>query len=174
MSDRPVADATVLIYLAKTGHLELLDRLFQAVRVPDAVYEECVERGRTDGYRDALAIDTAFERGLVRYSLDEDAATLAEQLMESAELWAGEAAAIAASVELDVRCLTDDHAARTTAEAMGAAVGGTIFVLLSSLDEGRLSPEDYFDAIDALADGSFRMSASLYRRAIEAGRTLEE
>lgn len=174
MSAGPVADATVLISLAKIGHLELLDQLFPTVRVPEAVYEECVDRGRAEGYRDAIAIDAAFERGLMRHRLDEKSSTSARQFKESADLGAGEAAAIAASVELGVRCLTDDHAARQTAQAMGVDVGGNIYVLLSGLDEGILTPDSYLDAIDALTDEGFRMNASLYRQAIEAGRTLEE
>lgn len=72
-----------------------------------------------------------------------------------------------------MRCLTDDHAARTTAESIGVPVGGTIFVLLEALDRGRLSKAAYVSRIDRLADGGFHMSASLYRRAIDAGDEID-
>lgn len=174
MSEAPVADATVLIYLARIGHLSLLDRLYPDVLVPTAVYEECVERGRAEGYQDAITIDGAFEQGLTLLELDLDPARRIEQLRKSAELGSGEAAVIAGAIDRNTRCLTDDRAARQTGEAMGLEVGGTIYVLLRALEEELLSLEDYIDAIDTLVEEGFRMDAKLYRRAIEAGRTLGE
>jgi len=54
-----VADSTVLVYLAKLGELGHLREQFETVLVPEAVYAETVERGRVEGYADALAIDEA-------------------------------------------------------------------------------------------------------------------
>jgi predicted nucleic acid-binding protein len=48
---RVVADATVLIYLAKLGDLHMLVELFESIVVPDAVYEEVGHRGSEEGYR---------------------------------------------------------------------------------------------------------------------------
>lgn len=174
MSGRPVADATVLIYLARIGRLDLLDDLYEAVLVPEPVYTETVVRGREAGYRDALAIDGEFGRSLVRQPLEGDLASAADELRDAAELGAGEAAAITLANHRGVRCLTDDHGARTTAEAMGVAVGGTIFVLLSGLDEDLLTLDRYLGAIDALTEEGFRMDAPLYRQARSAGRRLDE
>lgn len=174
MSEAPVADATVLIYLARIGHLSLLDQLYPDVPVPTSVYEESVEQGRAEGYQDAIAIDEAFTQGLTLLELDSDSARRASQLRKSAELGSGEAAAIAGAIDRSTRCLTDDRAARQTAEAMGLEVGGTIYVLLRALDRGLLSIDDYIDSIDTLVEEGFRMDARLYRRAIEAAHSLEE
>lgn len=174
MSEAPVADATVLIYLARIGHLSLLDELYPDVLVPRSVYEECVERGRSEGYQDAIAIDEAFEHGLTLLELESDTVRRAKQFRNSAGLGSGEAAVIAGALDRSTRCLTDDHSARQTAEAMGLEVGGTIYILFRALDKGLLSLEDYIDAVDTLVEEGFRMDARLYRRAIEAGRTLGE
>lgn len=41
-----VADSSALVALALCGGLELLDRLFEDVRVPQAVYDEVVVEGK--------------------------------------------------------------------------------------------------------------------------------
>ncbi|MEF8855391.1 MAG: hypothetical protein V5A24_07875, partial [Haloarculaceae archaeon] len=68
---------------------------------------------------------------------------------------------------------TDDHAARVTADSLGVDCGGTIYVLLEACSSGLLTGDAYVGRIDELADSGFRMSASLYRRAIEAGTDLD-
>lgn len=174
MSDRPVSDTTVLIYLARIGRLDLLDELFEEVLVPDPVYKESVERGRQAGYRDAQAIDAGFEHSLRRRDLEDELVADADELKRTAELGAGEAAAIVLARAIGQRSLTDDHAARTTAEALDVPVGGTIYVLLLGLEREVLTLDDYDRAVDALTDEGFRMSASLYRQARAAGERVEE
>lgn len=169
MSERGVADATVLIHLARLDRLFLLDGLFESVLVPGAVYEEVVETGREEGYGDALAVDDAIGEVLSLRSLSDETGRRAEDVQESADLGPGEAEAIALALDSDARCLTDDHAARTTAGSLGAPVGGTIYVLLEGFDAGELTREAYVDALEALDESGFRMSARLYRRAVEAG-----
>lgn len=174
MSERGVADATVLIYLARLDALSLLDELFGAVVVPAGVYDEVVETGREEGYGDALSVDDAVGEFLSRRSLSGAARRRAEAVRESAELGAGEAEAIALALESGARCLTDDHAARTTAESLGVPVGGTIYVLLEGLDAGTLTHGEYVDALEELDESGFRMSARLYRRAVEAGAEIAD
>lgn len=168
-----VADSTVLIYLAKLGDLDLLCELFDPVLAPEAVYDEVVKRGHEAGYPDALAVEEATDDCLEIVARTDDVGQVAEQLQETANLGDGEVAAIALAQRRGVRCLTDDHAARTTAESLGVDVGGTLFVLLEARTTGRLTADEYVARIDELSDSGFRMSASLYRRAIEAGTNLD-
>jgi len=168
---RAVADATVLIYLARLGDLHMLDELFESIVVPDAVYEEVVHRGREEGYSDAIAVEDAAESFLDIRSLEGDTAT---RLRETTNLGAGEIAALALAANGDARCLTDDHAARRTAESLDINVGGTIYVFLRALRRDNISLQGFETRLDALDDAGFRMSAELYRRAIEAGEELAE
>lgn len=103
----------------------------------------------------------------------EDVVRSAERLRKTAKLGEGEAAAIALARNRYARCLTDDHAARTTAESRGIEVGGSNFVLLEARSTGILSGEAYADWINDLSDSGFRMCAPLYRRAIETGKNLD-
>lgn len=167
-----VTDSTVLIYLTKLGELSLLRALFDDVLVPVRVYHEVVTRGRDEGYRDALAVDIATEDDLEVAELAGDVRQTADRIRNESSLGSGEAAAIAIALDRNARCLTDDHAARTTATAMGVEVGGTIFVLLAALDSGRLSIDEYLELVDLLSESGFRMSASLYRRAVDAGKSI--
>jgi len=169
MSEVVVTDSTVLIYLAKLDDLSHLDELFDSAYVPETVYEEVVTRGRDEQYADALQVEAAADRFLDVRELPDETANRADEIQESSGLERGECTAIAVAEAEDARCLTDDHAARKTAESLGVAVGGTIYVLLEALDHGRLSFEEYVDELDALTDDGFRMSASLYRRAVDAG-----
>ena len=169
-----VTDATVLIYLAKIDRLDLLDALFDRALVPEAVYEEVVTQGREQGYADALAIDDATDTFLDVRSLSGDANDRATAIEDSTDLGRGEVAAIALALAEDARCLVDDHAARRSAESLGVAVGGTIYVLLEALQAGHVSQDEYVDLLEALDESGFRMSAQLYRRAVEAGEEVEK
>lgn len=172
MSKAVVTDATVLIYLAKLGDLSSLDELFEDVAVSERVYEEVVTRGREEQYADALSVESAADQFLDVRSLSSKMRERATEIQQSAGLERGECTAIALAEAEDARCLTDDHAARKTAESLGVPVGGTIYVHLESLDRGHISYEEYVDKLDDLTDNGFRMSASLYRRAVEAGEEL--
>lgn len=167
-----VADASVLIYLAKLGELSLLADAFESVLVPEAAYTEVVERGRSAGYRDAMAVDEAMGGTLV-LAEDVDAGRVAE-LQDAGGLGRGEAAAIALAAERTARCLTDDHAARSTATSLGVTVGGTLYVLLDGLERGTYGFDGYVGRLDRLTESGFRIDASLYRDAVEAGREVAE
>lgn len=169
-----VADATVLIYLSKLGDLQLLGDAFDGVLVPAGVHVEVVDRGREGGYRDALGVEGATGSILTRVDLDAETGGRAADLAEAAGLGRGEAEAIALAEAEGARCLTDDHAARTTATSLGAPVGGTLYVLLSGLRRGTYSFPGYVARLDELTEHGFRMDASLYREAVEAGRTVAD
>lgn len=143
------------------------------VLVPEAVYDEAVHRGQEEGYPDALAVQKATEDCIDVVAHSAAVVQTAEQLWETAKLGGGAMAAIALTRNRDARCLTDDHAARTTAASIGIDVGGTIFVLLEARPTGILSGDDYVARIDELSNSGCRISASLYRRAIEAGTNLD-
>jgi predicted nucleic acid-binding protein len=174
MSEVVVTDATVLIYLARLGELDYLDNLFEDVYVSKTVYEEVVTRGQEEQYADALPIEAATDRFIDVITLSDETVDRADEIQQSSGLERGECTAIALADEEDARCLTDDHAARKTAESLGLEVNGTIYVLLEVLDRGRISLDEYVEKLDDLTDNGFRISASLYRHAIEKGENLTE
>lgn len=162
-------DSTVLIYLSKVGILGLLDEVFEEVLVPEGVHKEVVVSGLEQGYSDALAVDEA-EFLSVRDVENDDV----EYIRGSANLGLGESEAIVLARTEGCRCLTDDHATRKTAESFGVKVGGTVYVLLAALNHGVIEFEGYEEALGDLANTDFRMKASLYRKALEEGRSTVE
>lgn len=168
-----VTNATPCIYLAKLGRLDTLRDCFEEVVIPEPVYEEVVVEGRDAGYPDAIIVEKACEEWLERRSVTDKDRERVSDLQNSADLGRGETAVIVLGDRIDAtRCLIDDHAARQTARALGIPVGGTIFVLLESLKRDSLSLEEYQQAINDLHQVGFRMSAELYRRAMDAGRDI--
>lgn len=174
MSEVVITDATVLIYLAKLGDLDYLDELFEGANVSEVVYEEVVTRGHEEQYADALPIKEATDQFLDVRTLPDETEARADEIQESSGLERGECTAIALAEKENARCLTDDHAARKTAESLGVEVGGTIYVLLQALDCEQISFEKYESKLDDLTDNGFRMSASLYRKAVQAGEDLTD
>ena len=57
-----VSNSGPLMALAKLNRLSVLKKLYQEVLIPQAVYEEAVVRGMTQGYPDALAIKLFLEQ----------------------------------------------------------------------------------------------------------------
>ncbi|NVM26564.1 MAG: hypothetical protein HWN70_11710 [Desulfobacterales bacterium] len=57
-----VSNSSPLIALAKLNQLSVLKKLFEELLIPQAVYEEAVIRGMTQGYPDALAIKLFLEQ----------------------------------------------------------------------------------------------------------------
>lgn len=174
MGEVVITDATVLIYLAKLDDLDYLNTLFDSANVPETVYEEVVTRGHKEQYADALPIKEATDRFIDVRTLRDETEARADEIRESSGLERGECTAIALAEKETARCLTDDHAARKTAESLGIKVGGTVYVLLEALDSEQISFEKYESKLDDLTDNGFRMSASLYRKAIQAGEDLAD
>jgi predicted nucleic acid-binding protein len=160
-----VVDSTVLIYLSKIDVLRLLDELFEEVLVPEAVHEEVIVSGLEQRYSDALAVDEANFLSVRDVENDD-----IEYLQQSANLGLGESEAITLARMEDCHCLTDDHAARKTAESFGVNVGGTVYVLLAALKDNIIDFNGYEGALSDLADTDFRMKASLYKKALDEGR----
>lgn len=174
MGEVVITDATALIYLAKLDHLNYLDELFEEAYVPKTVYDEVVTRGREEQYADALPVQEATDQLIDVRVLSNETKNRADEVQQSAGLERGECTAIALAEDEGARCLTDDHAARKTAESLNVEVGGTIYVLLEALDREQLSFESYVEKLDDLTDDGFRMSANLYRKAIQAGEDLTD
>lgn len=52
----PIADASPLIYLAKTERLYLLKEFYGLVQITPSVYREVVVKGEEKGFEDAIRV----------------------------------------------------------------------------------------------------------------------
>lgn len=158
-----VCDTTVLLYLSRIGHIDLLPALFDGVWVPDAVRLE-LDMGRL------LRRDTVDPRDLAWLTQ----ASVSREMMSalpSNRLGPGEQAVIAFAHSQGVIAGLDDLQARQLAEALGLRVAGTLGLLLRAKQMGIIpAVRQLVDA--AIAEG-FHMGPALYRDVLElAGEAL--
>lgn len=79
-----VSNTSPLIWLSKTGKINLLKELFQEITIPEEVYTEAVERGLQEGFSDALIIKEAVEQGWIRISqLNKKETALCQKIIEA-------------------------------------------------------------------------------------------
>ena len=125
---RVVADTSALLALYSCGGLPLLDRLFQEVRVPQAVFDECTVAGKPG--KEKLDI----------YLKDKvEGIELSGFMIASSGLGRGELEALALYKRWQAdRLLIDDHRARKLAALNGVAVIGSLGVLLLAISKGHI------------------------------------
>jgi len=123
-----VADTSALLALAACESLELLDALFQEVRVPPAVFRECTETGKPS----ADVLGTYLRERVAEVDLE-------AFVIAAAGLGRGELEAMALYKRLHAdRLLLDDSRARKVARLNGVQVVGSAGVLLLAKSEGLI------------------------------------
>lgn len=115
-----IADSSALVALASCNELELLDKRFDSVNVPDAVYRECTVKGKTGA---DLLSDYLNEKVI---SVDQSTAIITPSGLGAGEL---EAMALYKQQHADF-LLIDDRRARKVAIYNGLNTIGSIGVLL--------------------------------------------
>ena len=159
-----VADASVLIALARIDHLDILPTLFGKVFIPRAVAQE-IEIGGKAG-------SELFKQASWIHVVDLQSLELTDELSSAnrkgMKLDEGEAQAIALALELDADyLLIDERRGRRVAESLGIDLIGVLGVLALAKRKGLL-PE-IRPALDALLRVGFRISNDLYRFVLEDG-----
>ena len=151
---KAVINATPLIALSLTDHLQLLNQLFAEVYVPKSVYEEVVIQGRqrpgSDAVRKAdwLVIQQPTLTSPIPVAL--------------MGLDIGEQDVILLGQELEADWLViDERLGRKIAQAMGFQVKGTLGLLLVACQLGILSRQDAAQIVDTLSSSSIRLSPRL-------------
>ena len=154
-----VSDASILINLARIGKLELLQKLYGEIIVPEAVWQEVVVNGV--GQPGAEEINTAdwVKRTLVKNR------HLVQALRQ--DLDPGESEAIALALELEAELLLmDERLGRESAHYFGLHYIGLIGVLIEARHKGLiLTVKPYLDALRDRA--GFRIAQSLYERVLQ-------
>ncbi|MDZ7380002.1 MAG: DUF3368 domain-containing protein [candidate division KSB1 bacterium] len=155
-----VSDASPLISLAMTGHLELLKHLYQQVLIPDAVYQELI--GNDVERPGAVAVQTL--EWIIAQPVQNEMVVRALH----GELARGEAAAIALAVERQAdMVLIDERRARAVATRLGLNVVGVLGVLVEAKHKA-LIPQLKPILDDLITRAGFWVSAQLYERVLQA------
>lgn len=154
-----ISDASVLINLAIIGHLDLLQKLFQEIIIPEAVFHEVTVKGagkpgdqevRSSDWIQVVTIQNA---------------ELVKTLLE--EIDPGEAEGITLAVEMDAELLLiDEKLGREKAKAFGIKTVGLLGLLLEAKRLELI--ENITDLMDELrARANFKIGKSLYQKVKE-------
>lgn len=130
MAERPAINTSPLIFLTKGGILELLQIASQEIVVPAAVATEIEQYGETD----VTAIALAQTDWLVVVETPP-----VPTVVQNWDLGAGESAVLAwGYVNPGTEVILDDLAARRCAAALGIPARGTLGLVLSAKQQGRI------------------------------------
>ena len=146
-----ISDSTPIISLMKAGRLELLQKLFGVVYIPDAVYRELTEN-------EAFSEEAKLVRECEFLFVEE-----VDNGKSGLDAGESEAIILADEKHSDV-LLMDEHKGRQVAKKMGMAITGTIGILTQAFDEGMLTREDAERCIERMKESGIRISEKLYQR----------
>lgn len=157
-----VSDTTPIISLLKIGQLNLLEKLFQRVMIPEAVYYELTSDGRFQSEAEQIQDSVFIEKVKVTQT------KYVELLRRATGLDIGESEAIIYTDENHAELLLMDEAkGRQVAKQMGLKIMGTVGILLAAHEEGLLRKEEILQCLDILRNSGRHISEALYEQLIE-------
>ena len=153
-----VSDTTPLISLLKINRIDLLEKLFGKVLIPDAVFDELTVDERF--WLEAEQIrQTKFI--IVKSVMNPDAANL---LRRATGLDRGESEAIVLTDECKAALLLMDEAkGRMVSSQMGLKIMGTIGILMAAYEENELSSNEVRECVDGLQHAGRHISQAHYQ-----------
>ena len=152
-----IADTTPIITLMKLQRLDLLEKLFDTVIVPNAVYEEL-----TSNSNYLTEVQMVVECPFLKRCAVSDRQSI-KILREVVGLDAGESEAIALAEENNADLLIiDERKGRRIAKQMELKITGTIGILLQAFDCKILSEEEILSCSERLRNSRIRISDSLF------------
>lgn len=127
MAEPAIINASPLIFLARSRHLDLLHTFASEVWVPETVADEIRQRGANEITAQAIA-DTEW---LITKPSPTTPVTITEW-----RLGAGESAVLALAAEHQLEAIIDDLAGRKCAAALNIPVRGTLGIVLVAKQRG--------------------------------------
>ena len=154
-----ISDSSPLISLALIGNLSLLEKLYNEIYVPTAVYEEVVKS------------DKPFSNELKQFlsgRIKNISNKMAVEILLS-DIGAGEAEAIVLALEQQPDIiLIDDLKARKFAKLKGLRVIGTMGILLEAKQEGLI--KEIKPLISELVSKDIRISTEIVEITLQAAQ----
>lgn len=151
-----VSDTTPVISLLKAERLELLQRLYQTVLIPESVYQELIVNAAFEKEKEIiencsfLKVEKVNDRQAVDY------------LRKSAGLDVGESEALILYKEKRADLLLiDEHKGRSVAKAMSVEHIGTLGILMNAYDMKIMTPHGVELCLEIFRNNDIRLSRNL-------------
>ena len=162
-----VFDATPLIYLAKADRLGVVRSLDRRRLVPNPVSREVVTDGIEAGCDDARRIERAIDDGVLEtVAVDVEESPTAARLARHPGFCDADVSVLACAEARDAVAVMDEAAGRSAADVEGVETRGTAYLVLSAVQNGRLSPEAGRETIDAMVECGWYVAPDLYARIV--------
>lgn len=140
-----VSDTTPLISLLKINRIDLMEKLFGAVMIPTAVFDELTADKRFQLEANQIT-QTKFI--VVKPVTNQESASV---LKRATGLDQGESEAIVLTDELKADLLLMDEAkGRNVSTQMGLKIMGTIGILMAAYEEHELTSDEVRECVDGL------------------------
>ncbi|MCD7717329.1 MAG: DUF3368 domain-containing protein [Lachnospiraceae bacterium] len=154
-----ISDTTPIISLLKIKHLDLLQKLFGEIWIPNAVYEELISNKKFSNEARQIMEVEYIEKVQVGDSKS------VRLLQRATGLDAGESEAIILSDEKKADILLMDEAkGRLVAKQMGLTIMGTVGILMTAYEEQLLTSLEIEQCIEALRENGRHISEKLYQQ----------
>ena len=158
-----VSDSGPLISLMKAERLDLLQKLYQEILIPQAVYQELTSNAR---YADEA--EEINRSSFIRVvSVRERKAVEILRTVSGLDLGESEAIVCAYADESGAKILLmEEEAGRRVAKSLGIRVRGSIGILLHGFDRKFLTADDVAEAAAKMRAAKRRISEQLYQYAL--------
>lgn len=157
-----IADTTPVISLLKIKRLDLLQKLFGEVFIPDAVYKELTSDKRFAS--EAYAVTNASYIRAV--SVSNPGAVRILRMAEGLDQGESEAIVLTDELQADV-LLMDEAKGRAVSGRMGITVMGTVGILISAYEDGLITSEEARMCIDGLQKSGRHIGERHYRMLLD-------
>jgi len=163
-----VSNSTPLIYLAKIGRLDIIQKVFERIFIPEAIFEETVIRGKALGMTDASIIERAVEAWIIMIRVKPEVDMEYRFLNENERLGLGEREAIKLCKQLNADFfIADDREARRVSKILNIKPIGTFGVIVQAWRHGLITSGEALQILDELVKAGFRIGSAVYRRILD-------
>ncbi|MBD3172569.1 DUF3368 domain-containing protein [Candidatus Bathyarchaeota archaeon] len=162
---RTVSDSTPLILYAKIGRLDLLEKFFNKITIPSAVYHEVVTRGKQHQIPDAYIVEKVVDDWINVTSVDPETQNRYGFIDNNPGLDTGEKEALKLCKQIGAQLLlADDRLARKTSKILNIKSLGSLGVVIQAIRHGVITKKDAYQIVDDLLDAGLRLDIILYKR----------
>jgi predicted nucleic acid-binding protein len=167
-----VLNATPLIYLSRSGGLQILKSLKTRIYTPKAVYDEVVVEGRRLGMPGADLVDQYVLEGVITVRSPKLKLKLSSQVTRSSPEsdWPvdeGEAEVLALAREMNCTAIIDEQVGRNLARLNGIEVHGTVYLLVLGYNIGALTKDQTLAMFKRIVTEGWRISVEDYTAIME-------
>ena len=156
-----ISDTTPIISLIKINRLDLLEKLFGEILIPEAVFREL-----TTNVLFASEAEIVKSSKFLKVSPIQNKKSL-EILQAASGLDDGESEAIILADELKSEVLIiDERRGRKVAKNLGISITGTIGILIQAQNEKMISADEMKKCLDFLKHSNIKLSDSLIQEAL--------